>query len=147
MFFYLFDVWKWPKPVILTSIEIPDFDYMKLGVNVWNPTINSDDLSHLMPIITPCFPQFNTSVNITNNSLKIIKKEIHRAYSLIKVKEQDFESKIQDLYKPYIITEDHAMFLKLELLADDALNLHKWIGIVQNKLRILTLSLEKVKNL
>jgi poly(A) polymerase len=147
MFFYLFDIWKWPKPVILTSIEIPDYDYLKLGVNVWNPSINRDDLNHLMPIITPCFPQFNTSVSVTSNSLKIIKKEIHRAYSLIKVKDQDFEDKIRELYQPYTVVEDYGMFLKLELLADDTLNLHKWIGVVQNRLRILLLSLEKVESL
>lgn len=72
MFFYLFDVWKWPQPVILTSIDLPDYDYISLGVNVWNPNLNDEDNNHVMPIITPSFPQFNTSVNVFKGTLKIV---------------------------------------------------------------------------
>lgn len=73
MFFYLFDVWKWPEPVILTSIEIPENNSFKLDLNVWNPNLHYDDSEHIMPIITPYYPQFNTSVNVLPSTLSIIK--------------------------------------------------------------------------
>jgi poly(A) polymerase len=80
MFFYLFDVWKWPQPVILTSIDLPTSENIKLvskdahcrDIKVWNPNLNDEDYAHLMPIITPSFPQFNTSVNVTKSTLEII---------------------------------------------------------------------------
>jgi len=46
MFFYLFDVWKWPQPVILTSLEIPDYSDLNSEINIWNPNLNEDDLKH-----------------------------------------------------------------------------------------------------
>lgn len=123
MFFYLFDVWKWPQPVILTSLDLPDSNDIKLvdhsqpsshsleennkfswnkksiplilkdsswdSVKVWNPNLNDEDYGHLMPIITPSFPQFNTSVNVTKSTLRIIRKEFKRAYSILKAKDSD----------------------------------------------------------
>lgn len=128
MFFYLFSVWKWPQPVILTSIDVPEYDDIKLGVNIWNPNLNQDDCGHLMPIITPSFPQFNTSVNVTKTTLRIIKKEFKRTYVTLKKRTTDFEGTIKELYMPFKITLEYNLYLKLELMADDPINFHRWVG-------------------
>ena len=73
IFFSLFDIWKWPRPVILTSIDIPEFEDLNTEINVWNPYVNQEDFAHVMPIITPNYPLFNTSVNVSKSTLKIIK--------------------------------------------------------------------------
>lgn len=78
-FFNLFDVWKWPEPVILTDIQIPEGEDVNLDLNVWNPNLNYDDSEHIMPIITPYYPQFNTSVKVIPSTLSVMKKEFHRA--------------------------------------------------------------------
>jgi poly(A) polymerase len=114
--------------VILTSIDVPEYDEIKLGVNIWNPNLNQDDCGHLMPIITPSFPQFNTSVNVTKTTLRIIKKEFKRAYVTLKKRSTDFAGTIKDLYQSFDITQEYNLYLRLELMADDPVNFHRWVG-------------------
>ncbi|CAI2364616.1 unnamed protein product [Moneuplotes crassus] len=146
MFFNLFDVWKWPEPVILTSIDIPEVEDINLDLNVWNPNLNYDDAEHIMPIITPYYPQFNTSVKVIPATLSIIKKEFHRACGFLKSKEESLDTKISQLYEPYDITDDFSLFLRLDMISSKE-DIHRWSGIIQNKLRVLLLSLQNIKNL
>jgi len=146
MFFYLFDVWKWPEPVILTSIEIPENNSFKLDLNVWNPNLHYDDSEHIMPIITPYYPQFNTSVNVLSSTLSVIKREFHRAYLIMKEKDENLTDLVKDLYQKIDLSIDYALFLRLDIISEEN-QLNKWVGIIQNKLKILIISLQKVKNL
>ena len=51
-FFLVFLKWQWPQPVLLKKPE--DFG---LGFPVWDPRYNVGDRFHVMPIITPAYPQ------------------------------------------------------------------------------------------
>jgi poly(A) polymerase Pap1 len=51
------------------------------------------------------------------------------------------------IYQPIDISKEYGLYLRLDILSNDPANMHKWVGLVQNKLRILTLALEKIENL
>jgi len=67
----------WPKPVLLCSPEATD-----LGFPVWDPRINPTDRFHLMPIITPAYPQQNSTFNVTRSTLNVMKEEFHNGESV-----------------------------------------------------------------
>ena len=55
-FFNLFLQWRWPIPILLSSIEERGSDPSIGLLSVWNPKLNPKDSHHLMPIITPAYP-------------------------------------------------------------------------------------------
>mmetsp|Transcript_32693 Transcript_32693/g.28954 ORF Transcript_32693/g.28954 Transcript_32693/m.28954 type:complete len:224 (+) Transcript_32693:925-1596(+) len=102
---------------------------------------------HIMPIITPFYPQFNTSVNVIPSTLKHIKREFRRAYEILRQSNEDsLGDIIKDLYSPLDITSEYSLFLRLDIMSKEN-SLTRWVGIIQIKLRSLLLSLQNVKNL
>lgn len=79
-FFLVFRQWPWPKPVLLRQNSE---DNVNLGFPVWDPRENSSDRFHLMPIITPSYPQQNSTFNVTNSTREIMKEEFILASNVI----------------------------------------------------------------
>lgn len=77
-FFLVFSLWTWPSPVLLKH---PDNDGFRFPV--WNPCVNVSDSYHLMPVITPAYPQQNSTYNVSESSKKVIMMEINRGKSTI----------------------------------------------------------------
>lgn len=71
-FFLIFSQWGWPKPVLLRNSSE---DYGSLGFPVWDPRINPSDRYHLMPIITPSYPQQNSTFNVTISTRSVMLNE------------------------------------------------------------------------
>ena len=69
-FFLVFLKWQWPQPVLLKKPEEAG-----LGKPVWDPRQNVADRYHLMPIITPAYPQQNSTFNVSKSTLEVMKKE------------------------------------------------------------------------
>lgn len=77
-FFRVYAEWKWPTPVLLTSISQGN---PNLGFPVWNPYgRNSRDI---MPIITPVYPSLNSAYNVSQSTLSVLKEEILRGKRLV----------------------------------------------------------------
>lgn len=57
--------------------ELPPF-----GFPVWDPRLNPSDKNHLMPIITPAYPQQNSTYNVTNSTRQIMIEEIKRGFEI-----------------------------------------------------------------
>ena len=60
----------WPKPVLLRKAEETDLNFQ-----IWDPRVHPSDRFHLMPIITPAYPQQNSTFNVTRSTLDVIVQE------------------------------------------------------------------------
>ena len=72
-FFTVWDIWKWPSPVLLAPIVDEG-----LGLKIWDPRKNPMDKRDLMPIITPTYPCQNSTYNVTVSTLHVMKQEFAR---------------------------------------------------------------------
>jgi len=75
-FFVFYDFWKWPSPILLTSIQKDQ----SLGLEVWDPSVNPLQRRDLAPIITPAYPSMNSTYNINHATLRVLKKEVFLAF-------------------------------------------------------------------
>lgn len=44
---------------------------------VWNPVTNPRDKAHLMPIITPAYPAMNSSYNVGEPQMRLIRQVLY----------------------------------------------------------------------
>ncbi|KAF9409884.1 hypothetical protein HW555_010882 [Spodoptera exigua] len=70
-FFLIFCQWRWPLPVLLKRVD-PD----RLGFLVWDPRVNLADRYHLMPVITPAYPQQNSTFNVSASTRSVMVEEL-----------------------------------------------------------------------
>lgn len=133
-FFLVFRQWPWPKPVLLRHNSE---DNPNMGFPVWDPRENSADRFHLMPIITPSYPQQNSTFNVTNSTKEIMKEEFHYASNII---DQIITGKAawSTLFEPVDFFTKYRHYISI-IAADIA----EWVGLVESKIRILVQNLER----
>jgi poly(A) polymerase len=142
-FFFVFEKWSWPQPVLLKKL---DDDTQGLNLPVWNPQVNPADAHHLMPIITPAYPQQNSTFNVTKSTRHVMLKEFKRGLDIcndISVAKKEWNDLFEplnffSLYKHYIVICASATVQDLLL---------KWSGLVESKIRILIGKLEDNENI
>ena len=76
-FFLIFLKWEWPQPVLLKKPEEAG-----LGYSHWDPRQNVADRFHLMPIITPAYPQQNSTFNVSKSTLEVMKEEFKQSLDI-----------------------------------------------------------------
>ncbi|KAI2626707.1 Poly(A) polymerase [Hypoxylon sp. NC1633] len=138
-FFQIMKVWQWPIPVQLKAMEEGP-----LNVRVWNPRIYKADSYHLMPVITPAYPQMCATFNITHSTMAIIQRELERGADLTdKIRAGKLAWK--DLFvKHTFFTTDHKYYLAV-VATSTSKEAHKiWSGFVESKVRVLVGNLEQV---
>ncbi|KAH8200240.1 hypothetical protein TruAng_005576 [Truncatella angustata] len=137
-FFVIIRQWPWPSPVMLKQMEDGP-----LNVRVWNPKIYKGDSFHLMPVITPAYPQMCATFNITHSNKAVIQRELERA--------RDIASEIiagarpwKDLFvKHSFFTSGYKYYLAVVVTSKDK-DAHKiWSGFVESKVRVLVASVER----
>lgn len=136
-FFLVFSKWEWPNPVLLKQQED-----CNLNLPVWDPRVNPSDRYHLMPIITPAYPQQNSTYNVSISTRMVMVEEFKRGLAITdEILQNKAEwSKLFDApnffqkYKHYIVLIASAPTVKQHL---------EWVGLVESKIRILVGSLEK----
>ena len=67
-------MWKWPAPVLLQELKTDAL----MNLPVWDPRNNPRDQSHLMPIITPAYPAMNSSYNVSESTLAVMKARLSK---------------------------------------------------------------------
>jgi poly(A) polymerase len=136
-FFLVFSRWKWPQPVLLKQP-----DTFNLGFAVWDPRINAQDRYHLMPIITPAYPQQNSTFNVSISTSKVIQNEFKEGMEItdeIMLGKADWDK----LFQPPNFFTKYRHFIVLlvsSATADDHL---EWCGLIESKIRILIGNLER----
>ncbi|XP_052442092.1 poly(A) polymerase type 3 isoform X2 [Carassius gibelio] len=136
-FFLVFSKWEWPNPVLLKQPED-----CNLNLPVWDPRVTPSDRYHLMPIITPAYPQQNSTYNVSASTRAIMVEEFKRGLAITdEILQNKAEwSKLFEApnffqkYKHYIVLLASAQAEKQHL---------EWVGLVESKIRILVGNLEK----
>jgi len=144
-FFRVFDQWNWSKPILLCPIpEI--FSAINSAFKVWNPKVNATDRSHLMPVITPAFPNMNSTHNVTESTKRIICDEIHRGYQICKDVESN-KALYVDLYAPSTFFKLYKNYIMIQIEVADEDGFRRYSGWVESKIRLLVSNLENTAGL
>ncbi|XP_055641826.1 poly(A) polymerase type 3-like [Toxorhynchites rutilus septentrionalis] len=136
-FFQLFANWEWPQPVLLKRPKVLD-----LGFRVWNPTTNAQDRTHLMPIITPAYPEQNSTFNVSVSTRKVIMREIVRGAQIMD-EIMSGKSEWHKLFKGSFFFVKYQHFLVLTASSPNANNHTAWRGLVESKIRHLIGGLDR----
>ncbi|XP_064195393.1 poly(A) polymerase type 3-like isoform X2 [Anguilla rostrata] len=136
-FFLVFSKWEWPNPVLLKQPED-----CNLNLPVWDPRVTPSDRYHLMPIITPAYPQQNSTYNVSVSTRGVMMEEFKQGLAItdeILLNKSDWSKLFEapnffQKYKHYIVLLASAPTEKQHL---------EWVGLVESKIRILVGNLEK----
>ncbi|KAF1318652.1 polymerase, partial [Globisporangium splendens] len=88
---------------------------------IWNPKLNHRDRLHMMPIITPAYPAFNSSYNVIPSTLRILKAEFGKAVS-------------------------RTLHIESKITAENADDFSRWFGWIESRLRHFFLRYEHLNN-
>lgn len=135
-FFLVFSKWTWPAPVYLKQ----PYD-AKLGFKVWDPRVNVQDRFHLMPIITPAYPQQNSTFN-TSQSTRAVMVEEFKSGLLITEDIMLGKATWDKLFQPPNFFMKYRHYLVVLAVARTAEDHLEWYGLVESKIRHLISSLE-----
>ncbi|KAM7395732.1 hypothetical protein PAMA_007147 [Pampus argenteus] len=136
-FFKVYSNWEWPIPILLKEIKDCYFN-----LPVWNPMVNVSDRSHLMPIITPSYPQQNSTFNVTPSTLAIMMEEIRRGRAVTEEIQQK-EATWSKLFETPNFFEKYQHYIVLQASAATDKQHLEWAGLVESKIRLLVGTLER----
>lgn len=136
-FFLVFSKWEWPNPVLLKQPEDSN-----LNLPVWDPRVNPSDRYHLMPIITPAYPQQNSTYNVSTSTRTIMSEEFKNGLS---VTDEILQGKAEwpKLFEPPNFFQKYKHYIVLSASASTEENHLEWIGLVESKIRVLVGNLER----
>jgi poly(A) polymerase len=160
-FFRVYSQWRWPNPVMLTPINGADGASLgeplsagALNLPVWDPRRNPRDRTHLMPIITPAYPCMNSSYNVSDSTLALMRAEMARgdaqaqaAYAAAAKAGGAGGASLVGVWAPlfgrlqFFSTYKHYLQIDARALGEDAHR--RWEGWVESRLRQLVLSVER----
>ena len=136
-FFLVYNHWEWPTPVLLKPVHDAQF-----GFPVWDPMTNPFDRHHLMPIITPAYPQQNSTHNVTQSTQKIIVQEIKRGLEIVN-EIMSSKAEWKQLFTGIPFFQRYKHYIILLLSASDQNQYLEWSGLVEAKIRFLIGNLER----
>ncbi|XP_021947220.1 poly(A) polymerase type 3 isoform X2 [Folsomia candida] len=139
-FFLVFSQWKWPHPVLLKPMEPASSN--ALGFPVWDPRVTVSDRYHLMPIITPAYPQQNSTFNTSESTRQVMADQFNRG---LQVTEDIHQGKAtwQKLFEPWPFFNKYKHYIALIASSNSEGEQLEWYGMVESKLRHLVVTLER----
>ncbi|XP_073139861.1 nuclear poly(A) polymerase 1-like isoform X2 [Henckelia pumila] len=136
-FFRVYNLWRWPNPVMLCPIEEGS-----LGLSFWDPRRNYKDRLHLMPIITPAYPCMNSSYNVSTSTLRVMMEEFRRGNETCEAIEAN-KGSWAVLFESFTFFEAYKNYLQIDIAAETDNQLRNWKGWVKSRIRLLTLKVER----
>ncbi|CAG9771118.1 unnamed protein product [Ceutorhynchus assimilis] len=136
-FFLIFSKWQWPQPVLLKQPSS-----VSLGFTTWDPRVNITDRYHLMPIITPAYPQQNSTFNVSLSTRAIVMEEFKLGLQItdeIMLCRATWEK----LFEPPQFFMKYRHFIVLMVSASNPKEHLAWTGLVESKIRFLIGILER----
>ncbi|RZF41038.1 hypothetical protein LSTR_LSTR002670 [Laodelphax striatellus] len=136
-FFLVFYQWKWPQPVLLKQPE-----NVNLGFAVWDPRVTVSDRFHLMPIITPAYPQQNSTFNVSVSTRTIMVDAFKQGLSVTDdiVTGRCPWHKLFEAPNFFIKYRHFIVLLASSNSSEDQL---EWCGLIESKVRHLIGTLER----
>ena len=131
-FFEITSLWRWPSPFQL--LQTPN---IVSGYRGWNPHVNPLDALHLLPIITPTYPQQNTCVHVSTSTKSIIMEELNRGCVIVKSIMRG-ETTWDNLYEPMDFFGKYNHFLLFKTSAKTPDDHLEWNSLFRSKIRLLT---------
>lgn len=141
-FFRFYTEWKWPLPITLCRIEEGT---LGLSFQVWDPRRNPHDSYHLMPIITPAYPSMNSSYNVSESTLRVMKEEFRRGRDLCDALERTPAQNCDwlPLFEDFSFFDMYNHYLQILATAANPDDHRSWKGWVESRLRRLTKEVSK----
>lgn len=140
--FFIFSTWTWPHPVLLKELNTDRPDISNLCHLIWDPANKPADRFHIMPIITPAFPEQNSTHNVTHSTMNVIKEEIWEALEICRdINEGKAEWK--DLFKKVNFFSRYKHFIALIMAAPNEEEELNFGGFLESRIRHLVQSLER----
>nr|KAF6448254.1 poly(A) polymerase gamma [Rousettus aegyptiacus] len=136
-FFLVFSKWEWPNPVLLKQPEESN-----LNLPVWDPRVNPSDRYHLMPIITPAYPQQNSTYNVSTSTRTVMVEEFKQGLAVTGEILQG-KSDWSKLLEPPNFFQKYRHYIVLTASASTEENHLEWVGLVESKIRVLVGNLER----
>ncbi|KAG8541930.1 hypothetical protein GDO81_027934 [Engystomops pustulosus] len=136
-FFLVFSKWEWPNPVLLKQPEESN-----LNLPVWDPRVNPADRYHLMPIITPAYPQQNSTYNASTSTRTIMVEEFRQGLAIT---DEILQGKVDwsKLFEPPNFFQKYKHYIVLTASAFTEEHHLEWVGLVESKIRVLVGNLER----
>ena len=138
-FFRVFTQWEWPKPIMLKI-----FEENILKMQVWDARLNEQDAMHKMPIITPAYPEQNTTFNVRKSTLSVMQEEFERAQKicmLISLNKTEWDV----LFEPVNFFSKYKHYIIVQVEADTEQDLLEWQGLLESLIRFLIEKLEAIR--
>ena len=109
---------------------------------VWDPHANAEGSFHVMPILTPVFPQQNSTFNVSRSTLEVIKEEF-RLSRTVCVEITNGKATWDKLFEApnFFSKYKHYIVVKASSSTDD--DQIQWHGHVKSKIRHLVCNLEQ----
>jgi poly(A) polymerase len=141
-FFFVYKNWEWPKPLLLKQpAQENPYD-----LPVWDPRVNPSDRYHLMPIITPAYPQQNSTFNVSQSTLSIMTEEFKRGFDIIE-KLYNSEGNWDLLFEPMNFFNKYRHYITIIATCKTDIDRLEWVGLVESKIRLLVKSLEDTEGI
>jgi len=105
---------------------------------VWNA---KNKTKNIMPIITPAYPAFNSTFNVSKTTKNIILKELRKGHDIMK-KILAGEASWRRLFKKLDFLKAYRYYIKIDVLTSNY-DHQRFFGYIESKLKKLIAEFEK----
>ncbi|KAG7402153.1 hypothetical protein PHYBOEH_005716 [Phytophthora boehmeriae] len=134
-FFMVLTNWKWPLAIQLCKTHDSN-----LGLEVWNANAGHNRYQ-VMPILTPAYPSMNSSFNVSNHTLAVMKEEFKRALTMVQDVLSKGGSDWSSLFEPTDFFAVHQHYLAVEVYTEKEDEEPAWCSFCESRMRKLVESL------
>ena len=128
---------EWPHPVLLHDNESSSrSDIPALREMVWDSRNRVSDRYHLMPIITPAYPEQNSTFNVTHSTKQVISSALKEALTLT-MEITAGKAQWSTLFEEVNFFSRYRHFLSLQCITENEKDHLSFSGLVESKIRIL----------